>query len=210
MLKPRSKEELVEEFRIESIQEAALRVIARKGVNGASMQEIAEEAGISKGTIYLYFQNQTQLLEKTVDFAFTRVLEALTKAFEEGGTYWERFERMLRTQITFLHENRELLRMYRAVKFADGAEGGKARCDRAGRPQYHAFLARIESFLQEAMDAGEVRPANARRLALFLQEGVMAVQMERFEEKDPLAIDDEVRWLMDVMKFGISTQRSDA
>ncbi|MFN2240363.1 MAG: TetR/AcrR family transcriptional regulator, partial [Thermoanaerobaculia bacterium] len=57
MVKTSAKEKIVEEFRSESIQDAAIRVIARKGIAGASMNEIAEEAGISKGTIYLYFDN---------------------------------------------------------------------------------------------------------------------------------------------------------
>ena len=40
----KSKEDVVQEFRVQSIQEAAIRVISRKGMASATMQEIAEEA----------------------------------------------------------------------------------------------------------------------------------------------------------------------
>ncbi len=49
----KSKEEVVQEFRVQSLQEAAMRVIARKGMAAATMAEIAKEAGVAKGTIYL-------------------------------------------------------------------------------------------------------------------------------------------------------------
>ena len=58
MATSKSKEEVVHDFRVQSIQDAAMRVIARKGMAAATMQEIAEEAGVAKGTIYLYFRDR--------------------------------------------------------------------------------------------------------------------------------------------------------
>ncbi len=47
---PKTKEQILQEFRIQTIQDAAARVIASKGLNGATMQAIADAAGIAKGT----------------------------------------------------------------------------------------------------------------------------------------------------------------
>jgi AcrR family transcriptional regulator len=47
--------------RRESILEAAERVFLRNGVAGAKMDEIAHEAELSKGTLYLYFRNKDEL-----------------------------------------------------------------------------------------------------------------------------------------------------
>lgn len=43
------------------ILDAALRVFVRGGVNGATMQQIATEAGLSVGAIYRYFENKDAL-----------------------------------------------------------------------------------------------------------------------------------------------------
>jgi AcrR family transcriptional regulator len=40
------------------ILEAALAVFAEKGLEGARMDDIAQRAGVTKGTIYLYFENK--------------------------------------------------------------------------------------------------------------------------------------------------------
>jgi AcrR family transcriptional regulator len=47
--------------RPEEILDAALRVFARRGLHKTNLEEVAKEAGISKGTIYLYFKNKEEL-----------------------------------------------------------------------------------------------------------------------------------------------------
>jgi AcrR family transcriptional regulator len=49
------------EHRPEEILDAALRVFAQRGLHQTSLEEVAKEAGISKGTIYLYFKNKEEL-----------------------------------------------------------------------------------------------------------------------------------------------------
>jgi AcrR family transcriptional regulator len=53
-----TKEALVEQYRRDTIQCAAQRVIAQRGLAGTSMAAIAEEAGVAKGTLYLYFKDR--------------------------------------------------------------------------------------------------------------------------------------------------------
>jgi AcrR family transcriptional regulator len=55
----------VEERRA-SILDAALRVWARHGFDGTSVAEVAREAGLTKGTLYLYFPSKQALLEATL------------------------------------------------------------------------------------------------------------------------------------------------
>lgn len=192
-----TKETVVEEFRIRSILEAAMKVIARKGVEAASMQEIAEEAGISKGTIYLYFQNQQQLLEKTADFIFTRLKERVFATFDSPGTFGDRLRTLLRVQFEFFEEHQDFLRAFGAMT-AD-----TERCARLTKPQYQAYVQRFSRFLVEAERQGEIRDVNSRRLAFFLTEGISALLFLRIDEKSPPRIDEEVEWIASTILEGI-------
>jgi len=49
------------DHRPEEILDAALRVFTRRGLHNTTLEEVAKEAGISKGTIYLYFKNKEEL-----------------------------------------------------------------------------------------------------------------------------------------------------
>ena len=58
MKKPRVKNR---DIRIQEIQIAAKKVFLRKGFINTTMEAIAEKAGISKGTVYLYFKNKQEV-----------------------------------------------------------------------------------------------------------------------------------------------------
>jgi AcrR family transcriptional regulator len=55
----------VEERRT-AILDAALRVWARRGFDGTSVAEVAREAGLTKGTLYLYFPSKRALLDEAL------------------------------------------------------------------------------------------------------------------------------------------------
>lgn len=205
MVKNSVKEQIVEEFRSKSIQEAAVRVIARKGIAGASMNEIAEEAGISKGTIYLYFENQRDLIEKTVDRAFAELHTSLGEAFESEGSCLERLRTVLRVKFEFLAAHADLMRIYAEMQYPEGPISASVRCDRGNRPHFKEHQERLIGFLDEAMDAGEIRRMDPRRLAVFLQDGLMGVLLARLTEVNPVPVDEDVEWLNGVILKGIAT-----
>ena len=61
-----TKEEVLKNYRVGEILEAARRVIGRFGFEGTTIDRVAEEARIAKGTIYLYFTNKDDLLHASV------------------------------------------------------------------------------------------------------------------------------------------------
>lgn len=55
---------------------AALDVFAEKGFSATRLEDIAARAGVSKGTVYLYFDGKEALFKAAVETAITPVLEA--------------------------------------------------------------------------------------------------------------------------------------
>src|SRR6187455_404221 len=103
----RSKEEVVSAYRIQSIQDAAMRVIARKGMAAATMQEIAEEAGVAKGTIYRYFRDRDELVEKTFETAITQLIAKVESALDSGTTVEDKLRAAMTAKFSFFRENKE-------------------------------------------------------------------------------------------------------
>lgn len=200
-MKVRSKEEVVEEYRIQSIREAAMRVIARSGLSDVTMQQIADEAGVAKGTLYLYFQNREELIEKTAEFAFS-VLEAdLDEAFRSEGSFREQFTRVLRTKIEFFHENQDFFRVYMSIRFPDGAPRACAK------PRHAGFMEKLTSLFGEAAGEGTVQKCDPARLALFVNEGTNAVIFRRMGESSPPSVADEVEFIVEVVLNGIESRK---
>lgn len=62
------------------ITEAAVKVAAQHGITGASMDEIAEVAGVAKGSLYYNFQSKDALFEEVVRRGFERLVEVIDTA----------------------------------------------------------------------------------------------------------------------------------
>src|SRR5258706_12398395 len=58
---PKTKQEVVSEFRCGTILEAARKIFAKKGYEAATVDDVAEAAGVAKGTLYLYFRSKREL-----------------------------------------------------------------------------------------------------------------------------------------------------
>jgi len=65
------------EARVKTIMAAALDQFSKVGFEAARLDDIAQAAGVAKGTIYLYFESKERLLEELVASTISAPLEAL-------------------------------------------------------------------------------------------------------------------------------------
>ncbi len=70
--------------RREQILAVALDVFATSGFHGASMNDIAEAAGVTKPVLYQHFDSKRHLYQALLDEVGTRLLEAIAKATAEA------------------------------------------------------------------------------------------------------------------------------
>ena len=75
--------------RIPAILAAAAKIFARDGVQGAKLDDVAAEAGLSKAAIYLYFKNKDALVFALLEQFFDANLSAL-KMIPDGGSTADR------------------------------------------------------------------------------------------------------------------------
>ncbi len=180
-----------------------MRVIARKGIAAATMQEIAEAAGVAKGTLYLYFRDRDELVEKTFESAITQLHARVDAVLDLDTPFEEKLRAMLGAVSGFFRENREFFRLYISMRFPEGNAQQQRRQKRTCQPQYQARVQRVAGILREAMDRGEIGVTDPRRLALFIIEGSNAVIIERVMSEVPSSADDDVDFLAGTILGGI-------
>lgn len=77
---------LKDENKIKSISEAAIKLIHEIGFAEASMSKIAKEAGVSPSTIYIYFENKEDMLNKIYLYAKKKFFTALSQDVDFEGS----------------------------------------------------------------------------------------------------------------------------
>ncbi len=93
------------------ILDAAERVFLAKGLAAATMDEIAQQAEVSKGTLYLYFKGKDELYLTIAMRALGELVQRFEAAVQHGGSGFERVERLLREQCSFALEHPDRFRI---------------------------------------------------------------------------------------------------
>ncbi|HKN00655.1 MAG TPA: TetR/AcrR family transcriptional regulator, partial [Candidatus Binataceae bacterium] len=147
-----TKEAVLKEYRVRELMEAARRVIGRHGFEGTTIDRVAEEAHVAKGTIYLYFSNKEDLLHAAVFQGLRSMVSQTLREDREDLPPLERLRALVMTQFRIQSSNQDFLKAFflesKFVSFEPGDERGEEL-----RHVYGDYLDFVASVLQSAIDA---------------------------------------------------------
>lgn len=135
--------------------EAAVTLIAEQGFSSTTVDEIAERAGVAKGTVYYNFASKTVLFEELLRHGIELLTDSLQRAADEtaerGGSRIDALDAMVRAGLDFISRYPALTQLYVAELW---------RTNRAWQSTLmqvrQKAIAVIESVLHEAVTTGEL------------------------------------------------------
>jgi AcrR family transcriptional regulator len=89
----------------EKIIQSAHDIFIRKGMDGARMQEIADEAGINKALLHYYFHSKEQLFKEVFYGILSKLIPGLVRIFKGEGTLLDKIEALVNEYDTFMLRN---------------------------------------------------------------------------------------------------------
>jgi AcrR family transcriptional regulator len=130
---------------------AAARVFHARGYAGTSVQDVADELGILKGSLYHYISSKEELLFRLLDGTHTEVNRILDEVCAVEGPPLERLREYVRRQVSFCLENLERVAVYHHDLERLGDE---RRRDIVSRRRAHEQF--VAGLIASAQAAGEV------------------------------------------------------
>jgi AcrR family transcriptional regulator len=106
----------------QQILQAALKRFAHSGYAAASVQQIVDDARVSKPTLYYYFHDKAGLFQALVDEAHDERFRLMQAAANSTDKLEEQLTEILTALFDYLTENRELMRIAFATAFAAPGE----------------------------------------------------------------------------------------
>jgi len=153
------------EIRRNQILDAATKVFVRQGFQHARMDDIVEESGLSKGTLYWYFKSKEDIINAILRRLFTGDLEYIDNLLQAEGTVSERLIQLTDHRITGLQSMSSLV----PIIFEFYAVAVHQQWVKQFINEYFQhFLTLLEQLIQQGIDSGEFRKVNARNTAISI------------------------------------------
>lgn len=134
-----SREDQVQERR-RSLLDAAAKVIARKGLTGITMNDIAQEAGCSYGVAAFHFKSKDGLIQAALDHLVAEYDTALNRPGAENETPADRLKAMVLLDFDAKISNAEHVAVWSAF-WAESARNADYRRRLVElKARYHAFV----------------------------------------------------------------------
>lgn len=193
--------------RPQEILEAAFVEFSRNGYAMTTLDRVAERAGVTKGTIYVYFESKEHLFISMVREVTKAALDTVHEMFEthEGTT-----ADLLRTQFSFIYQHivedrrrREVLRMLiaEAPRFPELA-------DRYHQEILRPCLDMLRQAIRRGMDRGEFRKSAIVDLPQIVIAPIALVDlwMMMFDDRQPLDMKSYFNAHLDLVLNGLLTK----
>jgi len=181
-----------------AILDAAEQLAAEVGLAGASIQAIAQRAGVASGTIYNYFADRNELFVEL--FARRRAellatLDAAAKA-RAGSGFDVQLDSFVRTVFTYFDARRSFLHL----AMEPSAKAHAAKAGDKGHNTLEQLALRAERIVRVGVKERRLRGEGADLFGVFLVAALRAVLSARAGTAKPLA--DETKHVIDLFLRG--------
>ena len=185
------------------IIDAALRVFSRVGFAAAKIDDVADEAGVSKGTLYLYFSSKEDLFKGMVRGKMLPMFEEIKVASMKSGEGAEDHLKALMRffyQSTLNGERRHIMRLIMA-------EG--PNFPQLTKFYYENVISRGEEIVQSILDygvaRGEFRPLQGHGLTKNVIAGAITANMWKtvFDAYESIDLDAYAETHIDLLLGGL-------
>lgn len=136
----------------EAILRAGIKVFARNGYFNSKVSDIAGEAGIADGTVYLYFKSKDDILHSIFDRAMAEFIDEGKRELAEIATPADRLKRIAELHLERLGADREL-----AIVFQVELRGSTKHMQEFSAAGFHDYLDIIRQTIADGQASGDFR-----------------------------------------------------
>ena len=168
----------------------------------ATVDSIAERAGIAKGTVYLYFPSKSDLFLALLRRGVLELHENVRREMEAAPDARGKLRAFLRARLSYCTRNRDFFRIY-YTEFVP-LRTRKTREKPEFQDLYDQQAELLENVLRRGMRDGELREVDAEKAAKLIYEMIRAAVAQHILEWPDEAVDETTERTLDLVLRGIA------
>src|SRR5215510_10841685 len=200
----KTKKDVVTEFRTAGILEAARKVFAKKGFNGATVDDVATAAGVAKGTVYLYYRSKREIYFAALKFGIEQMYSALVDELRSRSTTEQKLRALIAAKLAYFDENRDFFKIFYSELGKFPIHPGAI--DAEFKRLYLEQARLVESILKEGVRKKTLRNIRTEQAALAISDIIRGIVTHRVLGWSKSKINQDVDFIFDLIWKGIAAQ----
>jgi TetR/AcrR family transcriptional regulator, fatty acid metabolism regulator protein len=205
MPRPR-RSDVITAFRTSALLEAARRVFGRSGFEAATIDEIAREAGVAKGTLYLYYRSKRSIYWAALQQGIAELDAQTWERVRRAATLHDAIRSFILTKVEYFDQRREFFRIY--VQELSGQAARPAYGHTDFKPLYQRQVRGLQAAVAAAIGRGEIRQVDAAQAAGAIVDLTRGVVTRRLMRRRRAAAAAEVDAIVDLIWRGLASKGS--
>lgn len=182
------------------ILEAATELFAEKGFHHTTVEEIANLAGVGKGTVYEYFPSKKDVLRELLFVSIEYYFNLFPRPVEGNLTLKEKLQNMTRLHFQFFMEHRDIARvvLYEHRQITEDLDPIMIEKERE-RITY------VSELLDEGIHTGEIRPVDSHLAARVISGALWNMGMDLVISSQMIDGEELVNEVVDILWHGLES-----
>jgi AcrR family transcriptional regulator len=202
--KPRKKD-ILNDFRRSELIASARHVFGTHGFESATMEGIARQADVAKGTVYLYYKSKRAIYEATLRACLEELETVVRKRVEAADTLQSAIAAFVAARVEHFQERQDFFRIY-----VDEI-GSRVRAPKSRRSLCGAMIDRqariLERLIAAAIERGEIRNVDPAATALAVFDMTRGLVARHLLSQEPTDTARDVAFLTDLIWTGLRSAK---
>ena len=192
-------DDLWQSFKRQGIQQAVIQLMCRAGLPSVTMDRVAQEAGIAKGTIYLHYKDKQELLEDVKNSSLDPMVTRMDEVFASDASP----DRKLRTYslryLQYFDERRDLFPILLYEREVTRVQSSRFQGNR-----YRHLVEQAARAIREGVKKRIFRMVDERSVAVMFVEANLAIMNQRLLTESPRPVEDDAQIISDLFLRGLA------
>ena len=197
--KATQSDDLWQSFKRQSIQQAVIQLMCREGLPSVTMDRVAQEAGIAKGTIYLHYKDKQELLDDVKNSSLDPMITRMDEVFASDVSPDRKLQTYSLRYLQYFDERRDLFRILLYEREVVGVQSSRFQGNR-----YKHLVDQSARAIREGVKKRIFREVDERSIAVMFVEANLAIMNQRLMTDSPRPVEDDARIIADLFLSGLA------
>jgi AcrR family transcriptional regulator len=196
--KATASDDLWQSFKRQGIQQAVIQLMCREGLGSVTMDRVAQEAGIAKGTIYLHYRDKQELLDDVKNSSLDPMIAKMDEIFRSDASPDRKLQTYSVRYLTYFDERRDLFRILLYEREVTRVQSSRYQGDR-----YRHLVEETARVIEDGIRKKMFRDVNAQGVAAMFVDSNLAIMNQRLLTESPRPVEDDAQSISDLFINGL-------